>query len=670
MFHANHQRYLLNQFRSIDKLFSETLMDLQPVDDGRLFVTHIPDASAEQRQILSDHIAQLRFVMRRFMQSQALNDPHKPVSAIWSSRVALSFAATAVEELRPRYLRGYGEMDEESVAAIDRLVADLHASLARMADFLESGESGGLRERLAKLDATEDAVNLLRELARIIGKQGLIELRRPLERLVERVESPRFEVAVFGRVNSGKTSLLNWWLGGTLLPTGVIPVTAVPTRILRGESPEARVTMAEASAPLIIPLGELASFVTEEGNPANRKRVMDLEIRVPAPRLIEGLCLVDTPGLGSLAARGAALTLEYLPRCDLGVLLLEAGGPISREDVDVARAIVDCGANLIVALSKADRLSKSELDQALDYARHRLSDELRFTVQVHPISTLSSHPHLAETWFQSVFESRLAAHHVQSAQAVRRKTAVLREAVMALLQARLAPGSRRDGSTEQAPTRLAASLNAASDGRAMIEQQRYYLRSVAMRTRDQLDGILDALTDALSKSWVSGQKDSDTIQSQLRTAMFQTSSVTADELSDRLNTLLKALQSLLRAHWMTPLAASELSPVRDRPTFEPPSIALPASLIPSRGAKALSPIRRAAARQIVERMRQSLIDRLTAHGDALQNWGMACLTVWAAELDAAVAAGEGIQRADHNASVSEGEVDTLLNDLALLKEWS
>lgn len=668
MFNTNHQRYLLNQFRSIDKLFAETLTDLQPVDDGRLFVTHVADASVEQRQVLADYVAQLRFVLLRFMQSHELRDSHTAVSSLWSSRVALSFAATAVEELRPRYLRGYGEVDAESAAAIERLVADLHTALGRMANYLEGGSAGALGQRLAKLDATRNETELLKQLAQTIVKHGLVELRAPLERIVERLESPRFEVAVFGRVNSGKTSLLNWWLGQPLLPTGVLPVTAVPTKIVRGESAEARVTLAGADA-LIIPLTELASYVTEEGNPGNRKRVLDLEIRIPAPRLIDGLWLVDTPGLGSLAARGAALTLEYLPRCDLGVLLLEAGGAISRDDIDVARAIVDCGADLIVVLSKADRLGAGELSQALKYAEHRLSEELHFDVALWPISTLASHAELAETWFASAFESRLAAHEQQSAQAVRRKTATLREGVIALMQARMTSGSPQSGAGREVPATSEAALNAASEGRTLIAQVRSHVRSVALLTRNQLDDILDALTKALAESWTSGHQDWNSIQSRLRTVIAEASSATAEQLSDRLHTLLKELQGLLHEHWPMPLAAGELSPLRGRPAFEAATLILPANLVPPLGLTMLAALRRAAAYQRLAPMRSRLADRLAAYGDALQSWGMTSLNAWAAEFDAAVSTAEGVRRVDVDAEMSEVRSDELASDLAHLKEW-
>ena len=55
-------------------------------------------------------------------------------------------------------------------------------------------------------------------------------------------------------------------------------------------------------------------------------------VQVPSLRLKQGIVLVDTPGLGSLARRGGAETLAYLPSCDLALLLIDAGTTLNEED--------------------------------------------------------------------------------------------------------------------------------------------------------------------------------------------------------------------------------------------------------------------------------------------------------------------------------------------------
>jgi len=669
MFGENQRRYLFSRFQSIDRRFSEALADLQPADDGKLFATHIPDATLSQRQVLSDYVAQLRFLLRRFLRAQSLTDTGTPISVLWRFRVGISFMATAIEELRPDYLRGYGEVDAESAAAIERLVADMKTILRRMANYLDRGEGAGLAGRLAQLDATVDEIALLRELDRIIAVHGLIELRVPLERLVERAASPRLEVAVFGRVNSGKSSLLNWWLGRPLLPTGVTPMTAVPTRIVRGDVAMARVTIA-ASAPMNIPLAQLPAYITEDGNPANSKRVLDIEIRVPAARLVDGLCLVDTPGLGSLATSGAAQTLEYLPRCDVGLVLIEAGGVVSREDVDVARAIIDGGGELLITLSKADRLSDTELAQALDYTRQHLSAELHLSIPVQPISTLATHVALAERWYEHELAPRLVTHHQQGAGAIRRKIGVLREAVIALLQARLVSNPKVNGSKGEINQPSASLPDTASQARAEIEHERWELSAIGLQVQNQIDRIIVAATDALTRCWKTPLSDPAAVGMQVEGAIAHAAYEATDELAERLKSLRDKLQQALNQSLLGSSIVPELPLPRGRPVLDTAAISLAASFVPPRGLKNLQVLLHTEAkRRLEQHARRGLAQQLAIYGEALRHWGSGFLEDMASQFDAALAVREGSSRIETAAELPGDDARVLNNDLQRLQQW-
>jgi predicted GTPase len=58
------------------------------------------------------------------------------------------------------------------------------------------------------------------QLCRIITTHGLIEYREALGFIIDRIENNVFEIGVFGRVSSGKSSLLNYLLGIDYLPVG------------------------------------------------------------------------------------------------------------------------------------------------------------------------------------------------------------------------------------------------------------------------------------------------------------------------------------------------------------------------------------------------------------------------------------------------------------------
>ena len=110
--------------------------------------------------------------------------------------------------------------------------------------FVMRGVGENLQERLQRLEQQGDEVALLKRLEAIIAEQGLVEFRSTVSMILDRLEDNRFEIAVFGRVSSGKSSLLNATLGTDVLPVGVTPITAVPTRIVYSETPAVNVWFA------------------------------------------------------------------------------------------------------------------------------------------------------------------------------------------------------------------------------------------------------------------------------------------------------------------------------------------------------------------------------------------------------------------------------------------
>jgi hypothetical protein len=69
-FSSNHQRYLLSRIRHVDEILGNAMQALALTDEGRLFKPVTPNATATQRKILGDYLAQLRFALRQFVDGQ------------------------------------------------------------------------------------------------------------------------------------------------------------------------------------------------------------------------------------------------------------------------------------------------------------------------------------------------------------------------------------------------------------------------------------------------------------------------------------------------------------------------------------------------------------------------------------------------------------------------
>ena len=665
VFPSNHQRYLFSRFHYIDETLGDAVQALEPGDDGRLFKPLVPDATPAQRKILADYLTQLRFALRNFIETHELQEIPRSVSGLWSVRNAVIFAQNAVAELRPEYMRGYGALDAESVTASERLVAELATLLKRIGEYLDKGEQGDLASRLAQLDRTRDEIPLLEELERIITAHGLVELRAPLESLIERAAAPHLEIAVFGRVNSGKSSLLNWWLGQPVLPTGVVPVTSVPTRIVHGDAARARVRV--ASSPVRdIALNELADYVTEAGNPRNAKRVLEVRVEVPSERLSRGISLVDTPGLGSIASAGAAQTLDYLPHCDLGIQLVESTGALAREDLAVARAILDGGSDVLIALSKADRLSSSELAQAQSYIHDAFRDALGVALSVRPISTLITHAGLASEWFEAEVSPRLSSYREQAAMMLKRKVAVLRETVVAVLSARL--GSAAKPSVR--PLEAHASEEQFSQMRADLARARAELLASADRVRDCTDWLAAGLAKDLVALWLDAGRSEAPTAEQVCAAAARRAAEIGDVISEELNECRGKLRELLARASEDPHSAEELPEPRGRPIYDVSTLPPLTSYARPRWALGLrSPLLAAARQRIDPQMRAALREQLSVYSAALRLWGGRYLDELAQLFENTRAAVRSVHRSRAAAPLDAASAGAMRQDLELLERW-
>jgi hypothetical protein len=178
-----------------------------------------------------------------------------------------------------------------------------------------------------------------------------------------------------GQFKRGKSTLLNALVGDTVLPTGVPPVTSVVTIIRYGAERSARVRVAGRGWQAIPP-ESLSSYVSEAQNPQNRERIEAAEVFLPAPLLAGGMCLVDTPGIGSVFAAGTEATRAFLPHIDAALVVLGADPPISGEELTLVAEIAARVGTLIFVLGKADRLSEEDRREAIAYTERVLETRL------------------------------------------------------------------------------------------------------------------------------------------------------------------------------------------------------------------------------------------------------------------------------------------------------
>src|SRR6266540_1478191 len=162
----------------------------------------------------------------------------------------------------------------------------------------------------------------LAKLASAAELLGLADVAGQVGEAARRLAGLELEVAVVGEFKRGKSTLLNALIGVEVLPAGVLPLTAVPTVLERGE-PVCRVTFTDGH--------------TEEHD------------------------------LGAVAEHNTRATDAYLPSLDAAILVTSADPPISRGERAFLGRVAEQAVRLFVVLNKADYLSGEELRRTVEF---------------------------------------------------------------------------------------------------------------------------------------------------------------------------------------------------------------------------------------------------------------------------------------------------------------
>lgn len=200
------------------------------------------------------------------------------------------------------------------------------------------------------------------------------EQRSAAETLLRRAADRRLRVVVAGEAKRGKSTLLNRLLGRELLPTGVLPVTAISTLVRPGEKDELRVAYRDGRVERY-GLDRLGEFVSERANPNNRLGVDTVEAVLTDGSLAgAGVELVDTPGTGSVFEHNTRTARDTYVELDAVIMVVTASPPMSAAERDLLREVAAHSVRTFVVVNKADQLSADELAEAVAFTRQLCAD--------------------------------------------------------------------------------------------------------------------------------------------------------------------------------------------------------------------------------------------------------------------------------------------------------
>jgi GTPase Era involved in 16S rRNA processing len=653
----------------IDKLLCEVEQILHETASKSPFPAHIVDVTPAQRRAVEDHVRRIREQLLRALAWQNIVPDPPEIPASRAALTHLAFVGIAIEELKPGYMRGSGAVPDDVAEELNGVVHELRSVAQSMERYLRQELGANLESRLKRLERTGQDVQLLQTIESVVTRHGLVEFRSRIASLASRLEDNNLEVALFGRVSSGKSSLLNALLDTDVLPVGVNPITAVPTRLRYGSSLRAEVAFAGGRSEEVS-IHEFRNLVSEDGNPGNQRNVIRAVVEIPSPRLNQGIVLVDTPGLGSLARRGAAETMAYLPGCDLAILLIDAGSTLNDEDLGTLRLLCEGGIPAIVLLSKADLLRDADLVRVSEYIETQVRTELALEVHVHPVSAFPKHSVLLDRLLERELLPRFREARSFRQASAARKIGALRESVIAALETSLRHGKREslppgDGKAIEAKLRHIS---------GEIGELRTHLDRGFLELGERPDAILSHLAEMTAARICSGdgkridcamlmEWTSDLIQKRVDRALARTRST----LRSAVDGLRQIAKEMARSDMPSQEEAELL--LREAPRFETTSVQDSAGAAHWRWFG-----RRAAVAFARRNLRAALGDPLKGelhrYGLALRQWGDHA----ARRIEALVNSYADAYRAQLNrvrdASIAGAVSPELENDLSMLLKWN
>ena len=190
----------------------------------------------------------------------------------------------------------------------------------------------------------ESVSTMANDLRRRADRLGRTDISRRITAEAERWSEARSSVVFVGPRAAGKSSLVASLVGRSDLP--LTTATAVPVLV--------RSSLTERA--LVVDADGRTAERTVVGLTIDPTRTQYVELHVDAPRMIDGVTLVDTPGAGSVADPHGNQAYLASRRADQIIVVVDLTAPIARSDLELVQRCVDRFASVILVGTHIERI--------------------------------------------------------------------------------------------------------------------------------------------------------------------------------------------------------------------------------------------------------------------------------------------------------------------------
>ena len=146
---AAQQRRLLVTCKYIDSLLCDIEHALHSAASESPFPRYVVDITPAQTQAIEDHIRGIRSQLLRTLAWQHMKPEPPEIPVTRSITTDLAFVDIAIEELKPRHLRGSGAVPQDAVDELNGVIHELRSLIKSMDSYVRH-ESGASPESNAK----------------------------------------------------------------------------------------------------------------------------------------------------------------------------------------------------------------------------------------------------------------------------------------------------------------------------------------------------------------------------------------------------------------------------------------------------------------------------------------------------------------------------------------
>jgi translation elongation factor EF-Tu-like GTPase len=225
---------------------------------------------------------------------------------------------------------------------------------------------------------------LLETIESLFHESAKDRLKR-LGELKDKIANQEFNMVIMGQFKRGKSTFINALLGHEIVPTAIVPLTSVVTILRYGDKAKGVVHYLNNNREEIS-LSDINNFVTEKGNPQNKRGVKCVEAFYPSDYLKEGVRIIDTPGVGSVFKHNTDVAYAYLPYVDAGIFVVTADPPLGQSEHQFLKDVRDYVDRLFFVLNKIDTVDERDLNEAAVFTEDILTRDLARPVEVWPVS--------------------------------------------------------------------------------------------------------------------------------------------------------------------------------------------------------------------------------------------------------------------------------------------